>query len=195
MKAGFSLVEMTIALAIVLVVTGAVFAVMNPAYGPFHSQPEAIDMAQRFRVSVDAIARDLMMAGAGTRKYFPSVLPFRRGPLARDSTSRVFRRSSLTPLCTRRCCRDNAQRAHGRWNIVYVASSSGFAAERCWWRFSMRQVHTTRSASTAIQDAPPAFVHAGAAFSKTYASGRDRRPRGVGDLLDASWTRLRARPN
>jgi prepilin-type N-terminal cleavage/methylation domain-containing protein len=169
-RAGFSLVEMTIALAIVLVVTGAIFAVMNPAHGAFHSQPEVIDMQQRLRVSVDAIANDLMMAGAGTVTYFPAVLPIRRGLIAGDSAAAYFDdRVSLL----------YAQPGGGETTLtmptdagtmLYVTSANGFAPNVLAVVFDETGAYDTFRV-TAIQDAPPALVHAGGALSKTYAAG------------------------
>ena len=145
MKAGFSLVEMTIALAIVLVVTGAIFAVMNPAYGAFHSQPEAIDMHQRLRVAVDAISRDLTMAGAGTGKYFPAVLPIRRGPIAGDSPAGYFDDRVSLLYVPVGAGQTTLTMPTDAGTMLYVASTNGFAPNR--WRWcSTRPVHTIRFA-------------------------------------------------
>ena len=90
---GFTIIEMLIATAIMMVVTGATFQLMDPAQGLFASQPELSDMNQRLRVGVEAMHKDLLMAGAGTfngskagslNYYFAAVLPFRRGPTAPD---------------------------------------------------------------------------------------------------------------
>jgi len=64
-QAGFSVVEALIAIALVLVVTAAAFAVMDPARGAFVVLPEASDMHQRLRVSADTLYEDLVMAGGG----------------------------------------------------------------------------------------------------------------------------------
>ena len=64
--AGFSLVEMLIATALLLIVTGSALTLVNPAGGASAAQPEVADQQQRLRVGVDAIRRELMMAGAGT---------------------------------------------------------------------------------------------------------------------------------
>lgn len=90
---GFTIAEMVIAVAIMLAVTGAVFALMNPAQGVFQAQSEASELQQRLRIGVDAIYRDLLMAGAGPDSgsaagamgtYFATVLPFRRGARSPD---------------------------------------------------------------------------------------------------------------
>lgn len=88
-EGGFTIIEMMIAAAIMIGVTGAVFHLLNPAQGTFQAQPEVSDMQQRLRVAVDTLARDLVMAGAGTymgasngslTNYFAPVMPYRRGP-------------------------------------------------------------------------------------------------------------------
>jgi Tfp pilus assembly protein PilW len=93
---GFSLVELVIATSIMLVVTGGVFSLMNPAHGAFSAQPEVSDMQQRLRVGADTLSRDLIMAGAGgyfgmqagsLRYSFASVLPFPRGGVDEGSHS------------------------------------------------------------------------------------------------------------
>jgi prepilin-type N-terminal cleavage/methylation domain-containing protein len=86
--AGFSLLEMIIAIAVLLVVTSAVFAIINPAVGAFSAAPEGAVMQQRLRAGTDSLSRTLMMAGAGPyldgpagalHMFFAPVLPFRRG--------------------------------------------------------------------------------------------------------------------
>jgi len=63
--AGFSLIEVLVATAIMLTITGGIFAVLNPTGAIFQAQPEVVDMQQRLRIGVDTLTRDLMMAGAG----------------------------------------------------------------------------------------------------------------------------------
>lgn len=85
---GFSLIEVLVAMGIVLVVTGAIFSVVNPSQGVFRVQPEVSDMHQRMRVAVDRLSRDLLMAGAGPysgpaggalTNFFAPVGPYRTG--------------------------------------------------------------------------------------------------------------------
>jgi hypothetical protein len=92
-SAGFSLVELTVALALTLMVAAAVAAIVDPARGAFVSQPEAADVQQRLRVGVDALTRDLIGAGAGLPvgaqrgplvDVIPPLLPFRRGAIRND---------------------------------------------------------------------------------------------------------------
>jgi len=63
---GFTVVEMLIATTIMVLVTGAIFGMMNPAQGTFQAQPEVSDMQQRLRIGADSLYKDLIMAGAGT---------------------------------------------------------------------------------------------------------------------------------
>jgi hypothetical protein len=71
-----------------------VFSLLNPAQGTYRTQPEVSDMQQRLRVAVDALQRDLVMAGAGTYSgsingaldnYFSPLLPHTVGTLVPGS--------------------------------------------------------------------------------------------------------------
>jgi type II secretory pathway pseudopilin PulG len=88
--AGFTILELLIAAAIMLLVTGAIFALVDPSHGMYRTQPEASEMQQRARVASDLLSKDLVMAGAGIYlgeasgsliRYFAPVLPFRMGEL------------------------------------------------------------------------------------------------------------------
>ena len=63
---GFTLVEFLLAAFLTVIVVAGAFQLAGPAQRMFRSEPEAADMQQRLRVAVDALRRDLMMAGAGT---------------------------------------------------------------------------------------------------------------------------------
>jgi prepilin-type N-terminal cleavage/methylation domain-containing protein len=87
---GFSLLEVIIATAIMVTVTGAVFSVLNPANGIFQAQPEVVDMQQRLRIGVDTLSRDLIMAGAGAYSgiqsgslsgFFAPIQPSKQGSM------------------------------------------------------------------------------------------------------------------
>lgn len=93
-EAGFSLLEMLISTAILVVVTGSIFSLLNPAEGTYRAQPEVSDMQQRLRVAVESVQRDILMAGAGTYQgaingallnYFSPILPHSVGTLVPGS--------------------------------------------------------------------------------------------------------------
>jgi prepilin-type N-terminal cleavage/methylation domain-containing protein len=101
---GFSLLELTVAMAVMLTVTGSIFTLMNPAQGTFQAQPEVSDMQQRLRVATDTLYKDLVMAGGGAYQgsnsgsmifFFASVLPFRQGTL-NDDPPGTFRDDIVT---------------------------------------------------------------------------------------------------
>ena len=107
-ESGFTLFEMLISTALIVVVTGGVFSMLNPSYGTFQAQPEVSDMQQRMRVAADALQKDLIMAGAGTYSgmmvgtldnYFAPILPHRVGTINADPAG-SFR---ANPLCPTRC--------------------------------------------------------------------------------------------
>ena len=120
---GFSLTELIIATAIMLVVTGSVFALVNVAEGAFSAQPEISDMQQRLRVGADTLSKDLIMAGAGAylgkqagslHYSFAPVLPFRQGAVGDDSPSMFVSSSDVrAPLSS-----------SNRITIIYVPSTT-----------------------------------------------------------------------
>lgn len=106
-EAGFSIVEMLIATAIMMVVTAATFGLMNPAHGMFAAQPEVSDMQQRLRIAADTLKKDLLMAGAGTYsgnnklgslgQYVATILPDREGNITPDPPGTY---KCTTPFCS-----------------------------------------------------------------------------------------------
>lgn len=107
-EAGFSLVEMLVATAILLVVTAGVFSLLNPVHGSFQAQPEVADLQQRLRISADMVEKDLVMAGAGyysgsmvgtLDKYFAPILPHRVGTITPDPPGSF----TANPLCPTTC--------------------------------------------------------------------------------------------
>jgi prepilin-type N-terminal cleavage/methylation domain-containing protein len=89
---GFSLVELLIATALALLISGALAAALNPSRLIAESQAEAMDMQQGARFAVAALRRDLELAGAGPERgagagplvnHLPPILPRRIG--ARDA--------------------------------------------------------------------------------------------------------------
>jgi hypothetical protein len=85
---GFSFVELVVSMAIMLSVTGSMFGIINAARAVFESDLERADMQQRARVSMDALFRDLVMAGAGG--LAPAVAPYRRGTTNPDPPGSAF---------------------------------------------------------------------------------------------------------
>ncbi len=95
-QAGFSLVELLISTAIMLVVTGSIFRMMNPAQGSAQAQPEVSDIQQRMRVGSDVLFKELVIAGAGPYQgpvtgsligFFAPIVPRRVGDTGADPTT------------------------------------------------------------------------------------------------------------
>jgi hypothetical protein len=100
--AGFTIIELLIATAIMLTVTGTVFSLLNPTQGIYKTQPEVADVQQRLRVGVDTMQKDLVMAGAGTymgsaagalTNFFAPVMPIRIGEIDSDQEKGVYYRN------------------------------------------------------------------------------------------------------
>src|SRR5437762_11869618 len=103
---GFSLIEVTVALAIALLVSASVFALLSPSESAFLVVPEVSDMQQRLRVASDTLYRTLLMAGAGAHagqearawyRFFAPVLPFRRGAVG-NAQAGSFTTDTITLL-------------------------------------------------------------------------------------------------
>ncbi len=101
---GFSLIEMTVSMGLMLVVTGSIFSLLNPGQGNFVAEPEVADMQQRTRVAADTLYKDLVMTGAGSYAgdnpmalsyFFAPVMPFRQGRL-QDDPPGTFRTDAIT---------------------------------------------------------------------------------------------------
>lgn len=73
---GFSLVELIVAMAVTLVVTGAVYGLMAGGNNAFRREPELTDRQQNARVAVDMIQKDISNAGVNMGPFFQS---FSRG--------------------------------------------------------------------------------------------------------------------
>ena len=101
---GYSLVELLVSTTIMMVVTGAIFRMVNPSHGTAQAQPEISDLQQRMRVGTDALFKELMMAGAGPYfgartgsllQFFAPLVPRRMGLLNGDDRD-VFRSDTIT---------------------------------------------------------------------------------------------------
>jgi prepilin-type N-terminal cleavage/methylation domain-containing protein len=99
---GFTIVELIVAMAITLTIAAATLSLVGPAHDAFQVQPETADLQQRARVGIDALQRDLLMAGAGMyaagavgplHHVFAPVMPYR----AFGSNSDAARGMYFTP--------------------------------------------------------------------------------------------------
>ena len=81
---GFTVIEMIVATALIVTVTGAIFTLINPARATFQTQGEVADMHQRLRAALDMLAADLRAAG--------SVRPYRVGGTRDDAAAGIYYR-------------------------------------------------------------------------------------------------------
>ena len=105
--AGFTLVEMLIAMAVMLLILGGVFQAFNPSVGSFRTQPEVADMQQRLRVGTDRLYNGIVVAGAGIYsgqalgtlgQFFAPVLPYLVGSLHNDPANGVYYRTDAITI-------------------------------------------------------------------------------------------------
>jgi prepilin-type N-terminal cleavage/methylation domain-containing protein len=104
---GFTLVELLIAMAITLIVTAATLSFVRPAHDAFQVQPETADLHQRARVGIDALQRDLSMAGAGMyaagavgplHQALAPVMPYRAFGAGSDAARGTYFRADAISL-------------------------------------------------------------------------------------------------
>ncbi len=105
-EAGFSLLEITVALALTLFVIATAFVLLRDGSAALAALPETADAHQRLRVAVDALSGTLLMAGAGPflgsgpgplHMFLAPVLPFRRGVTGNNSAS-IYSADTMTVL-------------------------------------------------------------------------------------------------
>jgi len=63
-EAGFSLVELMIAMTVTLIVSGAIYGLLTAGSDAFRREPELADRQQNIRAAMDLISRDAFNAGA-----------------------------------------------------------------------------------------------------------------------------------
>jgi prepilin-type N-terminal cleavage/methylation domain-containing protein len=68
-QAGFSLVELMVAMVITLIITGAIYGLMASSQSSFKRDPEISDRQQNIRVAMDLIQRDIATAGMGMTAF------------------------------------------------------------------------------------------------------------------------------
>jgi prepilin-type N-terminal cleavage/methylation domain-containing protein len=104
---GFSLVELLVAMAITLVVAATTLSLLGPAHDAFQVQPESADLQQRIRVGIDALHRDVLMAGAGMyaagdvgplHRWLPPVMPYRAFGAGSDAAGGTYFRTDAISL-------------------------------------------------------------------------------------------------
>jgi prepilin-type N-terminal cleavage/methylation domain-containing protein len=71
-QSGFSLIELIIAVAVTLVITGAVYGLMAGGNNAFRREPELTDRQQNARVAMDLIQKDISNAGVNMGPFFQS---------------------------------------------------------------------------------------------------------------------------
>lgn len=64
-QAGFSLVELMVAMVITMIVTGSIYGLLSGGQSAFRLQPERTDIQQNGRSAMDMIMRDISSAGVG----------------------------------------------------------------------------------------------------------------------------------
>jgi prepilin-type N-terminal cleavage/methylation domain-containing protein len=103
---GFTLVEMLVSMALMLIILGGVFQAFNPAQGSYMTQPEVADMQQRLRVGTDRLYNGIIVAGAGIysggavgnlSQFFAPILPYRAGTLNSDPSQGIYFRTGTPP--------------------------------------------------------------------------------------------------
>ena len=71
-QSGFSLVELIVAMAVTMVVTGAVYGLMAGGNNAFRREPELTDRQQNVRVAMELIQKDIANAGVNMGPLFQS---------------------------------------------------------------------------------------------------------------------------
>jgi hypothetical protein len=105
--AGFTVVELLVAMSITLLVAAATLSLVGPVHDAFQVQPETSDVQQRIRVGIDALQRDLLMAGAGMyaagsvgplHQAVAPVMPYRAFGVASDPARGTYFRFDAISL-------------------------------------------------------------------------------------------------
>ena len=68
-EAGFSMVELLVAMVMTLLVSGAIFGLLTGGQNAFRREPEMTDRQQNIRIAMDLIKRDVAGAGAGMQPF------------------------------------------------------------------------------------------------------------------------------
>jgi hypothetical protein len=68
-NAGFSLVELMVAMVVTMIICGAIFGMMSVGQGAFKREPELVDRQDNIRIAMNVIENDLTSAGMGMGKW------------------------------------------------------------------------------------------------------------------------------
>jgi len=69
-ESGFSLIELTVAIAITLIISGAIYGLLAKGQSSFRREPELSDRQQNIRVAMDLMQRDISQAGQKMGAWF-----------------------------------------------------------------------------------------------------------------------------
>ena len=186
---GFSLLELLVSTAIMMVVTGAIFSMVNPSQGTAKAQPEVSDIQQRMRVGSDTLFKELMMAGAGPYfgartgsllNFFAPVMPRRLGYEAPDDTrSAASDRLTLSyiPNSYSQTTIDKAMPPNSSEMKVTYPPNCQVPKELCGFEEGMTVIifdntgHWDTFTLTQVQDAAGHLQHHGQMLNYTYEAG------------------------
>ena len=88
-NAGFSLIEIMIALAITMIVMTSVFLLLNKGQDSFRREPEVSDMNANARFGIDRISQDLTVAGCNTPGNM-AIMWFDGGGITPDEVTIIY---------------------------------------------------------------------------------------------------------
>ena len=86
-EAGFSLVEMLVALTITLIISGAMFGLLSGGQSAFRREPELTDRQQNARIAMNLIMKDIANAGIGMPAFIQTFRPSLDAPTGAPTNS------------------------------------------------------------------------------------------------------------
>jgi type II secretory pathway pseudopilin PulG len=78
-QSGFSMVELTVAMLITIIISGAIYALIVSGSNSFRREPALSDRQQNARIALDMVSRDVLSAGQGTPPKLAWIQLFKRG--------------------------------------------------------------------------------------------------------------------
>lgn len=79
-EAGFSLVELLVAMTITLIISGAIYGLLSGGQSAFRREPELTDRQQNARIAMSVIMRDIANAGSGLPPFVQTFTRSLDGP-------------------------------------------------------------------------------------------------------------------